>query len=275
MQKEFSPDFFTFVFKNNKTILNFIFVNMSLTTIQTKNGIQYIEFLGNKQCIAGVSTRKGGVSKGSYASLNLGLNTNDNPEHVHENRTRFFETIAPGCQVAYLRQTHSNIVRQVDTHFENNCEGDALFTRQRNTLLSITTADCGAVILHDKNFTIAAAIHCGWRGLHAHIIEKTIHEMCKFVNPRELIAYIGPSIQQENYEVGKEFFDFFPAGYIKSENNHYFFNINQCIVKSLQKTHVGNIVTTDFDTFSQSDYFFSYRRDTETGRMSIFVGILS
>jgi len=237
--------------------------------------IPYIKFCNNSRCIAGVSTRKGGVSEGNYASLNLGLNTGDNLEHVRENRRRFFEAVAPGCRVAYLTQTHSNTVRFVDANFENGCEGDALFTRTPHVLLSITTADCGAVVLHDRNYTIAAAIHCGWRGLHSQIIENTIHAMSAFVNPEELTAHIAPAIGQNNYEVGKEFFDFFPAEYIATNNGKYFFNINQYIVHSLHKAHTGKVINNNFDTFLQSDYFFSYRRDTITGRMSIFVGILS
>ncbi|MCL2328961.1 MAG: peptidoglycan editing factor PgeF [Bacteroidetes bacterium] len=248
---------------------------MPYSLIQTKNNIPYIEFFNNEKCIAGVSTRKGGVSTGNYASLNLGLNTNDDLKNVQENRRRFFETIAPNCTVAYLTQTHSNIVRCVDVNFENGCEGDALFTHERNVLLSITTADCGAIVLHNRNFTIVAAIHCGWRGLHTQIIEKTIHEMSAFVNPEELTAYIAPAIGQNNYEVGKEFFDFFPAEYIATNNDKYFFNINQYIVHSLRKAYIGKVINTDFDTFSQSDYFFSYRRDTNTGRFATFVGILS
>lgn len=241
----------------------------------TPSPIPYIEFCNHNRCIAGVSTRKGGVSTGNYASLNLGLNTGDNPEHVVENRRRFFETIAPKCTVAYLTQTHSNIVRYVDEHFENGCEGDALFTCTPNIVLSITTADCGAVVLHDKNCTIAAAIHCGWRSLHAHIIEKTIQKMSAFVNPQELIAYIGPAIQQKNYEVGKEFLEFFPAQYIATENGRYFFNINQHIVQSLHNAGVAEIINTKLDTYSQPDDFFSYRRLADTGRISTFVGILS
>ncbi len=241
----------------------------------TKNNISYIEFLRNKKCIVGVSTRLGGVSTGNYASLNLGLNTGDNPENVQENRQQFFNTIAPNCEIAYLTQTHSNIVRYVDEHFKNGIEGDALFTCTPNILLSITTADCGAVVLHDRNFTIVAAIHCGWRGLHSHIIEKTILEMSAFVNPQNLSAYIGPSIAQKNYEVGEEFFDYFPAEYIASENGQYFFNINQYIVNSLHSANVGKVINTELDTFSETKYFFSYRRYSETGRMSIFACILS
>lgn len=241
---------------------------------QFKNNIPYIEFINNAQCIAGVSTRKGGVSTGNYASLNLGLNTNDSLENVMENRRRFFDAIAPQCSVAYLTQTHSDTIHQVDATFKNGYEGDAFFTREKNILLSITTADCGAVVLVDNNYSIAAAIHCGWRGLRAQIVEKTIQKMSAFVNPNNLKAYIAPSIGQENYEVGKEFLDFFSEQYITYKNGRYFFNIYQHIAQSLNNAGLVEINVCKFNTFSQADDFFSYRRDKNTGRFSTFVGLI-
>ncbi|MDR2963333.1 MAG: peptidoglycan editing factor PgeF [Bacteroidales bacterium] len=243
--------------------------------LRSKNGICYVEFVAAKHGIAGVSTRKGGVSTGDYESLNMGLNTGDNPAQVAENRRRLFETVAPACTVAYCTQTHSSIVHRVDNTFTNGCEGDALYTTEPNTLLSITTADCGGILLHDTDFSIVAAIHCGWRGLHTGIIEKTVHELSAFVNPNDLTAYIAPCIHPQHYEVGAEFFDFFPAEYILSNNKQYFFNIPQYAANALRFAHVGQVIDTELDTYSQSEYFFSYRRSAITGRMSIFVGILS
>lgn len=241
---------------------------------QTKQNIPYYQYIDSPLCIAGVSTRNGGVSKGVYNSMNVGLHTADNPNHVQHNRQLFFGTIAPGFSVAHMRQNHTNTVLRVDNDFKNDTEGDAFYTTQKGVLLAVSLADCGSVILHDSSFSIIAAIHCGWRGVRHEIIEKTISELSSFVNPEQLTAYIGPTIQQQNYEVGQEFLAFFPREYFKENGNKLYFNLNGRIEDILIESGVGMIMNSRMGTYAVPEHFYSYRRDGATGRFCAFIGIV-
>ena len=242
--------------------------------LQTKNNISYFNYLESPLCIAGVSTRLGGISKGVYDSLNLSLHSADNPEHVQHNRNLFFGTVAPGFRVVHMKQTHSNIVLQVQDDFVNDTEGDAFFTTQRGILLAVSIADCGSIIFHDEDFSIIAAVHCGWRGVKNKVIENTVSALSAYVNPEKLIAYIGPTIAQQYYEVGSEFFDYFPEEYIKTTNGKHYFNLNGKIEDVLIESNVGRVMNSRMGTFGVPEYFYSYRRDGATGRMCAYIGIV-
>ncbi|HON52207.1 MAG TPA: peptidoglycan editing factor PgeF [Bacteroidales bacterium] len=241
---------------------------------QTIQSIPYFQYIDSPLCIAGVSTRNGGISKGVYSSMNLGTHTADNPTHVQHNRQLFFGTIAPGFTVAYMRQTHSNIVLNVDSDFVNDTEGDAFYTTKKGVLLTVSLADCGSVIIHDDSYSLIAAIHCGWRGVHSQIIEKTISELSAYVKPEKLTAYIGPTIQQQYYEVGKEFLDLFPHSYFKENGEKLYFNLNGRIEDVLLESGVGMIMNSRMGTFAVPEHFYSYRRDGATGRFCAFIGIV-
>jgi len=241
---------------------------------QTSNDIPYYQYIDSPLCIAGVSTRNGGISKGVYASMNLGLHTADNPLNVQHNRQLFFGTIAPGFSVANMRQTHSNKVVRVDDDFVNDTEGDAFYTSQRGVLLTVSLADCGSVLLHDASFSIIAAVHCGWRGVRDGILEKTISELAAFVKPEELTAYIGPTIQQQYYEVGNEFLDYFPRHYFKESGQKLYCNLNGRIEDIILQTGVGMIMNSRMGTYAVPEHFYSYRRDGATGRFCAFIGIV-
>lgn len=240
----------------------------------TKNNIPYFQYIESPLCIAGVSTRNGGISKGVYESMNLGTHSADNPENVVHNRQLFFSSVAPGFRVVHMQQTHSNIVLQVNDDFENNTEGDAFFTTQRGILLTVSVADCSSIIFHDDQFSIVAAVHCGWRGVKNKIIENTISNISSYVPAENLTAYIGPTIAQQYYEVGSEFFDYFPHEYIKTTNNKHYFNLNQKIEDVLIDSNIGRVMNSRMGTFGVPEHFFSYRRDGATGRMCAFIGIV-
>ncbi|MDA3883183.1 MAG: peptidoglycan editing factor PgeF [Bacteroidales bacterium] len=245
---------------------------MTYPLLKKYGNISFVSCRSNPLCIGGFSTRNGGVSKGPYYSLNLGLQTGDKESAVTENRQRFCNAIAPGYKVVHVEQIHSNIVQYVDKEYEVT-QGDAFFTQEKNVLLTISTADCAPILIHDEEYSIIAAIHCGWRGAREKIIEQTIAQLSLYVSPENLRAYIGPMIQQSSYEVGAEFDALFPRQFIKKESGKRYFDLNSYIEDVLVESGVGRITNTRLCTYSNPDMFFSHRRDGDTGRMVSFIGL--
>ena len=187
------------------------------------------------------STRAEGNSRvpsGPASALNLGFIETDKPANVDKNRRRFFQALGAGeWPLAELRQIHSTSIFVVvkgprgglrylpsgyPTPRASNRmlpQGDALLTNEPGVLLSVRSADCLPILLADVRCRAVAAIHAGWRGALAGIIEKTVGEMVRVFGsrPRDLIAAIGPSIRACCYEVGDEVVNAFMGRYPNGE----------------------------------------------------------
>lgn len=235
--------------------------------------IPHFEWIQNSHCVAGFSTRKGGLSTGVYESMNTGLHSKDEHSIVVENREKFFSIVVPDCKIANLRQIHSAKIVEVNDSFINDCEADGFFTTQKNIVLSISIADCGSVLFHDDDFSIVAGLHCGWRGTRDGIIQNMVKILSKFVEPQKLTAYIGPMISKENYEVGEEFYDYFPREFLIKRENSQYLDLNGRVESILQECNIGKIYNPRIDTFENTDLFYSYRRDGVTGRMCSYIGL--
>lgn len=239
-----------------------------------ETSIPHFEWASGPQCIAGFSTRKGGVSSGVYNSMNTGLHSEDNRDHITENRSRFFNAVAPGFKIKNLHQIHSTTIVEVNDTFVNDTKADGFFTTKRKVLLTISIADCGSVLFHDSKFSIVAGLHCGWRGTRDGIIQNMVEKLSTYTPKSDLTAYIGPMIAKENYEVGKEFINYFPKEYLSLQNDTLHLDLNAAVVASLQRSGIRNIFNANMDTYSNPDLFFSYRRDGKTGRMCSYIGLL-
>ena len=144
----------------------------------------------------------------------------------------------PLPQLFFLEQTHSSIIQVIDqnSHLQkpidiHNIEGDAIITNQKRIGIGVATADCLPLFLYDPETKTIAVIHAGWRGLVAHIIQKTIQQMkISFnCNPKNLIAYLGPCAQVCCYEVQQDFIEKLPPSFsadktIVTKNGKHFFN---------------------------------------------------
>lgn len=226
-----------------------------------------------------VSTRKGGVSQGNCSSLNLGYNTQDPSEKVSQNR----EILAKAMNVSKIvfpQQTHTNYVGVV-THgnFSNDFENtDALITNQKEICIAVICADCVPILVFDPIKQVVGAIHAGWRGTIAKIIEKTIGKMqIEFgTNPSDIIAGIGPSISPTAYEVGLEVIQevetAFPSANLVSNrtNEKGHFNLWEANKQSLLKAGVlaNNIEIAELCTKKNHEQFFSVRHEKNTGRFA-------
>lgn len=223
----------------------------------------------------GFFTRNGGVSSGVYGTLNCAFNTADHSENINENRRRISSLFATSPdKLITLEQIHSAQVITLTEPPPTNArlQGDALVTNCREIVLGILTADCAPVLLHDEDAGIIAAVHSGWKGTLANIVQQTVHAMQRLgAVPQRMSACIGPCISQPSYEVGPEFpAAFIEAGYAayffpSPTEGHFLFSLRGCLNEQLLKAGVGNIGTLPYDTCSDETRFFSNRRSQKQG----------
>lgn len=230
------------------------------------------------ELLIAISTKDGGVSPAPYF-LNLGLSVGDDEENVLENRRRFFASLnIPLDRVVMQKQVHSDNINVVN----ESCfiqDSDALITNERNLFLAISIADCIPVFLYSPDKKVIAGIHSGWKGTEYKISAKVVHRMINEygVNSEELIAYIGPGISAENYEVSKEVAEKFCPSSYEIKNGKYSLDLKKDIYEQL--IHAGlkkeNIEVTPYCTFRDKELFHSHRREKGlTGRMFGIIGMI-
>ena len=221
-------------------------------------------------------TRAGGVSEGIYTSLNGGLGSNDDPEHVAENRRRMVARLGAGSLVS-LHQVHSADAVAVEAPFPLDAgpRADAMATRVPGLALGILTADCGPILFADAEARVVGAAHAGWKGALGGVAEATLAAMEALGARRgRVVAVLGPTIGPEAYEVGPEF----KARFEAADPNHarYFarspgrpdharFDLPAFVADRLRQAGVGTVVDLGLCTYSDPDRFFSYRRTTHRG----------
>jgi hypothetical protein len=299
----------------------------------SRGGLDWIEhpLLGRHPwLIHAFSTRRGGVSRGPSAGLNLGFTQGEPRARVGENRELFFRQLgAQNFAPAMLRQVHSADVYQVLLQTSGELEyrfggnrmparpgvvqpaGDALFTEEAGILLAVKTADCLPVLMVDPKHRAVAAVHAGWRGALARVVEKAVGEMRRVCGsePESLLAVLGPSIRACCYEVGEEVEEAFqgrfphadkffrkvselPASHPKPRSLSFLnmhppghdstgapsIHLDLVAVAQDQLLAAGliphHVAAVDFCTACRTDLFYSYRQEgSRTGRMLAVIGI--
>ncbi|MBL78901.1 MAG: hypothetical protein CMH70_02505 [Nitrosomonadaceae bacterium] len=219
------------------------------------------------------TTRIGGISKGPYESFNLGDHVGDTLASVNHNRAELFESLP--SKPKWLNQMHGSRPIWVDKDID--ClQGDAALSKTKNIVCAILTADCLPIFLCDEAGTVVGIAHAGWRGLIAGVIQKTVTEMRKECG--HIIAYLGPAIGPKYFEIGEEV----RCSFIKQDTistsafipcngtnkKKWLANIFLLARQKLIKAGVTKIYSHEECTYSNSDKFFSYRRDGNTGRMA-------
>ncbi|MDR3049922.1 MAG: peptidoglycan editing factor PgeF [Elusimicrobiota bacterium] len=191
----------------------------------------------------------------------------DGDMKIQENRRRFLISCQINPQTLVLaKQIHSNIVKIVSKsdggYCIENCDG--FITDDKNMRLGIFTADCMPILICSKNQKIKAAIHSGWKGLSAGIIENAVNIFDKTfnINPQDLCAYIGAHIQSCCYEVGSEFEKIFQTPLIDGK-----LNLSKIAQGKMQKLGIQTIEISPYCAMHDKDLFFSYRRDKSAERM--------
>ncbi len=231
-----------------------------------------------KNVIAGLATGN------SENNGNLSFYKTDfyNKDDVINARNRFESYIisknSKNIEFVYQNQKHTDIVRYVNTNNTNSKDiSDAMITDCKNIILNISVADCAAVLIYDSNKLVVAAIHSGWRGTKQNIISKTIAILIDTYkcNSNDIQAMIMPSASIENYEVGKEFCDYFPNSTVNTNGKFYFDNKKEITMQLLDcNISESNIVISN-ECSIKNNRFHSFRRDgSKSGRMNAFIGII-
>ena len=222
----------------------------------------------------GFFTRDGGVSEGLYATLNVGLGSEDARDAVIENRARVARALGLADEaLAMPYQVHSPDVVVVEEPWPHG-EGphaDAVVTARPGLAVGVATADCGPILFADANGRAVGAAHAGWKGAIGGVIEATIAAMEGLGARRsDIVAVLGPTISAEAYEVGPEFVERFvaeDAGHRRffrpsARAGHAMFDLPAFIVMRLEAAGVGRAENLALCTYSDEDRFFSYRRTT-------------
>jgi polyphenol oxidase len=224
--------------------------------------------------VHGFSTRQGGISQAPYASLNLGLNTEDNPDAVAENLRRFCG--AAGIlreRIAFTKQVHGDNVQAVRNPGVYG-ETDALVTDVPGIILAVQVADCVPVFLHDPVRRAVGIAHAGWKGTLLKIAAKTLLAMTDAFGsrPGDLQAAIGPSIGPCCYEVGAETAEKFPREYLEGNK----LDLWRCNRDLMTRSGIpsGQVSMSGLCTQCHNDWFFSHRGGNgKTGRMLGVIGV--
>lgn len=222
--------------------------------------------------------REGGVSAGLYDSLNCGLGSDDDPDHVRQNLKRVAAVL--NCDegnLLTLRQYHSAQCLYVDQVWdkEKRPQADAMVTDKPGIALGILTADCAPVLFSgqktEDGSPVVAAAHAGWGGAFKGVLEATIEKMLSLDTALSSIhAVIGPCILQSSYEIGPEFLERFLNQDADNErffreaqrDAHYLFDLPGYVASRLAAKGVQHIRLSDIDTYKNEKEYFSYRRAT-------------
>ncbi|MFA5631774.1 MAG: peptidoglycan editing factor PgeF [Porticoccaceae bacterium] len=234
-----------------------------------------------------VTTRAGGISSGPWATLNLGDHVGDDPQAVAANRELLRGELGLERAPLWVNQVHGTDVLSFDPlPHEINPVGmtaDGVCTRSDGVACAIMTADCLPVLLCDRRGTVAAAAHAGWRGLAAGILRNTVAAMA--CDPADVLAWLGPAIGPDAFEVGSEVREAFQDAALnptqrtaiatcfapsdapgKYRADLYALAAAELAAIGVPKTYGGG-----FCTFRDTERFYSYRRDGETGRMASLI----
>jgi len=217
----------------------------------------------------------GGVSQGRYAHFNLGDHVGDDPLAVAENRRRLRVKAKLPAEPVWLSQVHGTDVADLDVMGLSG-PADAAIARRAGTVCAILTADCLPVVFAADSSDVVAAAHAGWRGLAAGVLEAAVRALG--TPPGRLLAWLGPSIGPEHFEVGAEVRDAFlrsdpdaSRAFRPNTDGRFMADLAMLARRRLERLGVTRIYGGDQCTYAEAERYFSYRRDGTTGRQATLI----
>ena len=239
-----------------------------------ESNIYKVDWPASSRVKAYFTGRSGGASEGIYDSFNLATHVGDKQESVADNRQQLANSLALAVQPFWLNQVHGcDCVKWQDS--SEPVTADASYSESAYQICTIMTADCLPILFCDRDASWVAACHAGWRGLAAGVVENTLNTFSGELG--KVIAWIGPAISQPHFEVGKEVEEIFLnlnveyRQFFKQKSDQKFlFDFIGLAKFKLNKLGV-DVYGGEYCSFSESDRFYSYRRDGETGRMASLI----
>ncbi len=227
------------------------------------------------KCIrAGTSIRTGGHSKIPFNNLNLAQHVGDNPADVKKNRKTLINYLKLQSEPVWLNQIHSSHIISIDSASKNR-DADGSFTTRQNNICAILTADCVPVLFCNKNGTKIAAIHAGWKGICNGIIENAIKT---FSDSETILVWIGPCISSKHYEISKDVYEsclnhssMLKSAFDQTNVDHWHCDLVRIVKIILQNAGIGAIYECNLCTYKMDELFFSYRRESNTGRTASMI----
>lgn len=225
------------------------------------------------------TTRLGGFSQPPYDSLNLGTNSGDALDAVALNRSGLGKALGLREPPCWLQQVHGTQVIRLEEAGLDDC-ADASVTSEPNNVCAVLTADCLPVFFASNDGREVGVAHTGWRGLAAGVLEATVVELR--AEPQNIMAFLGPAIGPDSFEVGPEVRETFVA--VDAENDDGFRAYKGdrllCDIFKLARLHLNRcgiaaVYGGGVCTWSDTSRFYSYRRDGVTGRMASLIWIES
>lgn len=223
------------------------------------------------------SLRSGGTSEGDFAGLNLALHVGDDPVVVRENRRRLVSEAQVPAEPVWLEQVHGIDVVEAGVP-QITPRADACVARLPGQVCAIMTADCLPVLFCDQAGTRVGAAHAGWRGLVGGVLASTVTALD--VEPSQVLAWLGPAIEQTAFEVGSEVREQFIAQDARSDSafllntrGRWQADLYALARQTLNRLGVTQIYGGGFECFADRDRFFSFRRNPRTGRMASLIWI--
>lgn len=222
----------------------------------------------------------GGVSEKGYGSLNLARHVGDVESSVTHNRKTLVQQANLPSEPVWLEQVHGTTVAELDGNDDKSViQADASVTRQENRVCSVMTADCLPILLCKKDGSAVAAIHAGWRGLLAGVIENTVPTLGE---PSQVLAWLGPAIGPGRFEVGNEVKLAFTnkrailgQAFQQQDSTHELADLYALARMTLLHCGVERMYGGEHCTYNQPNQFFSYRREPVTGRMASLIWLQS
>ncbi len=222
------------------------------------------------------TTRLGGVSQVPFDSLNLALHVGDDSVHVARNRELLQQVLNLPAEPCWINQTHGT--HAVTLELDNCRDADAAITRLPGIVAVVMTADCLPILVCNRDGSEVAAVHAGWRGLQAGVIQGTLARMKS--SSEQLQAWIGPGISQGDFEVGGEvrtaFIDSMQDAeslFKENRKGHWLCDLAGLAERVLKRQGVVDVYRDLGCSYRDTDHFFSYRRNATTGRMASLIWI--
>jgi len=232
-----------------------------------------------------ITTRRGGASAPPYDGLNLASHVGDDEQNVTLNRELLKSALGLTEEPAWLTQVHGDGV--VDAATYSGGEADVSYATARGKACAVLTADCLPILLCNRQGNWVMAVHAGWQGLAKRVVEAAV---ASYPGAKtDLIAYLGPAIGPESFEVKDDVVEACTADLtsaqkkiftrkcfkaIEDKPGHFFGNLYELGRQRLHKCGVQDVYGGDYDTYRDADRFYSYRRDNTCGRMASLIWLV-